>query len=84
MSTLEIEYHLKRLPYLFNISSIRENMFSKEPVGWNCNSSSVIRKEYTLERLKAEIKSKNLPLRIEETDDEFTLTRFQVYLTNKN
>lgn len=84
MLTLEIEYHLKHLPYLFNIGTIRDNMFSKELVGWNCSSSSVIRKPYTLERLQKEIEEKQLPLRIEETDDEFTITRFQVYLTNKN
>ena len=78
---LKIEYHLKSLPYLFRVSAIRENLFSKDVVGWNVSSSSSIRKEYSIYRIKKEIEENNLPLRIEERDDEFSLTRFQVYLT---
>ena len=47
-------------------------------IGWNVCASSVVRKSFTIERLKKEIEEKNLPLEIK--DEPNMSNAFQVFI----
>ncbi len=69
--------HLKTIEYIWVGCPIRK-WFGGKVIGWNVCASSIMRKPYTLERLKEEIESENLPLKIKDEND--MLNSFQVFL----
>lgn len=67
-TTEELAAFLKSVDYIWVGSPIRK-WFCGNIIGWNICSSSLIRKEYTIVRLRSEIAYDRLPLAvIEETD----------------
>jgi hypothetical protein len=56
--------------YVFFGWSIISDLGSREVVGWNCSSSSFVRKESCIERVNKAIKELDIPLVVED-DNEF-------------
>lgn len=69
--------HLKEIEYITVGLPIFKSWYW-EVVGWNLFSSSMIRKNFTIERLREEIEINNLPLEIKD-HREFS-NAFQVYI----
>lgn len=69
-TTEELAAFLKSIDYIWVGSPIRKWFFG-DIVGWNVCSSSLIRKEYTIVRLRSEIEYDNLPLVVKE-ENEYT------------
>lgn len=70
----ELHPHIK--DYVYFGWAIRKDMGNGDIIGWNCNSSSVVRKSSCLERVEKEIERLNLPLKVV---DELDKTRlFQI------
>lgn len=69
---------LRQVDYIWVGSPIRKWFFG-DIVGWNICSSSLVRKNYTIERLQGEIDADNLPLEIKE-ENEYT-NSFKVLIT---
>lgn len=60
-----IEAHLKSIPYITVTGKIR-TWFGGEVVGFNAKASSIIRKPYTIQRIKEEIKSNDIPVFVDD------------------
>lgn len=60
-----IEKHLRELHYLKVNGKIR-TWFGGSVVGFNVSASSLIRKPYTIERVKEEILKNDIPLIVED------------------
>lgn len=68
--------HIK--DYVYFQWSVREEMNGKDIIGWNCLSSSVVRKTETLSRVKEAIDTLELPLVVE--DDNERSCHFKIVL----
>jgi hypothetical protein len=68
--------HIK--DYVYFQWSVREEMNGKDIIGWNCMSSSVVRKDETLSRVKEAISTLELPLVVE--DDNERSCHFKILL----
>lgn len=60
-----IEAHLKSIPYIKITGQVR-TWFGGQVVGFNAQASSIIRKPYTIERIKKEIEENNIPLFVQD------------------
>jgi hypothetical protein len=60
--------HLRKLHYL-KINSLARTWLTDSVVGFNVSASSLLRKNYTIERINQEINNYELPLLV---DDEAT------------
>lgn len=60
-----IEAHLKSIPYITVTGKIR-TWFGGEVVGFNAKASSLLRKPFTLQRIKIEIEKNDMPLFVDD------------------
>lgn len=67
------------LEYVVVGLAIKDDWFG-DVLGWNLFASSMIRKSYTIERLKEDIEENKLPLEIK--DEPEMCNAFQVFLKN--
>jgi len=79
-TTEELFAFLKSVDYIWVGSPIKK-WFWGDIIGWNVCSSSLVRKEYTIERLQSEIDYDNLPLEIIE-ENEYT-NAFKIFINEK-
>ena len=63
--TNEIETRLKELPYLFEVSKFYSG-WEKILMGYNVSASSLLRKRFTMVRVKEEIDKNNWPLEVDD------------------
>lgn len=70
---------LRELDFLWIGRPIRDGWFGSV-IGWNVFASSILRKSFTLERLKEEIELNHLPLEIK--DEPNVSNAFQVFIKN--
>lgn len=67
----KLHEHIKGYTY-FGFSIRRGRGKDSEVIGWNCSSSSIVRKDETLRRVNDTIENLNLPLITQENDLEKT------------
>ena len=73
--------HLKEIEYIRVKGAIRQWLLG-DIIGWNVSATSVMRKPYTIERLKETIEEEHLPLEV--VDTPYYLNSFQVYLKEES
>lgn len=69
--------HLRSLDYLWVKEPIRDWFSLGKIIGWNVNTSSLLRKPYSLERLTEYIEENQLPLTVE--DSRSFVNSFKVF-----
>lgn len=68
---------LRSIEYIWVGCAIKDGWFGSV-IGWNIFASSLLRKRFTMERLKEEIEEYHLPLVIE--DEKEMTNAFRVYI----